>query len=138
MCYFVYGAINDSVNIRDYELAICQSEYRFNPGTKQDLEACIDGKIRGYHVTTRDQCDCDFPIGMHNKFAKELIGLSNLVYKFRDIRNIEHIYLSKIWANEKNKKEVTVHIDDIPDLASYFADMEEDCLYCIELYERYY
>lgn len=135
MCYFLYGAINDSVNIKDYDIAMSKSKYHFKPGTKHDLKMCIAGETYGYGVTS-GHCDCDFPAGKHNKDAKELIELAELIYSLKDIRNVKHIYISKTWAGEKNKKEATMHIDDI-DVVSFLADMEESCLYCIELYKRY-
>ncbi len=137
MCYIVHGAINDNINTRDLEHAICNSGYRFKPATKHELKINIANKNCKYRITTRGQCDCDFPIGMHNKFAKELVELAELIYEFRDIRNVKHILISKTWISDGNKKEETIHIDDIDDLTSFFADMKEDCLYCIELYERY-
>ena len=137
MCYILYGAINDSVNINDYELAMSKSEYSFKPGTKHDFKMCIADETYDYRVTN-NQCDCDFPAGKHNKDAKELVELADLIYSLKDIRNVKHIFISKTWVGKRNKSEETIHIDDIPDLASYFADMDEDCLYCIELYERYY
>ena len=136
MCYFLYGAINDEINKDDFNKAASNSKFYFSTGTKEEVNECIkacNGKFR----ITRKMCDCDTAIGSHKTGKFELKEFVQFLTALRSVRNIKHIYLSKNWFKETNTKEVKVHIDDI-DMIDYFANIENNCLYQLQLYKRYY
>lgn len=67
---------------------------------------------------------------------KELIELSRQIHALRSARNAKRVWLCKTWAVTRNKSEETVHIDDV-DLPRFLAAAGTDCLYRIDLYQRY-
>ena len=54
----------------------------------------------------------------------------------QNVRGIKYVLISKNWWKETNKKQETVHIRDI-DVLHFLANIEENCLYKIELYKKY-
>lgn len=135
MCYILYGVVNEDVNAKDYEQISNGSKYTFKLGTKHDLKECIVDQTYEYRVTKR-VCDCDFPVGLKDPTAPELKELAEALGKFKELRNIKCVYLCKTWTGKRNKKEETLHIDDM-DVAVFLADMEFNCLYRIDLYPRF-
>lgn len=135
MCYILYGAVNKEINNSDREKIMNNSQYTFKPGTKHDIKEDIINEKYEYRVTWW-QCDCDFPVGLHDSEAKELKDLEKLLLELKKARGVKCIYLARVWAGEKCKKEQTVHIDDI-NVPAFLADIEEECLYRIDLFERY-
>lgn len=137
MCYFLYGAVNDGISIEQYNKVIQNSKYHFNIGNNQDVNSSIGSSE--YRITSC-YCDCNTPIGEkleNNQNLDDLKDFEKLLNKLRSVRGIKHIYLSKNWCLEANVKEETVHIDDIDPL-SYLANIEENCLYKIQLYKWHY
>ena len=88
-------------------------------------------------------CDCGSPIGkgkenLNSEELKYIKEMADYIYKFCDIRGIQYILISKSEAcDEIEKEEETVHIQDI-DLISYLANIEENRIYKIQLFKRYY
>ncbi len=134
MCYILYGATDKAINTEDYTRASQKSPYKFTLGTKHDVKMCIINDSYEYRVTNL-VCDCDFPVGEGNEEAKELIELASLIIDLKNARNSKCIYISKTWTGKKNKTEKTVHIDDI-NIVSFLANMELNCLYRIDLFNR--
>jgi hypothetical protein len=135
MCYILYGAVNKEINESDREKVAKNSKYTFKPGTKHDLKEDINNLNYDYRVTWW-QCDCDFPVGLHNADAKELRELEKLLLDLKTARGVKCVYLARVWAGKKCKKEETVHIDDI-DIPAFLADIETECIYRIDLFERF-
>ena len=136
MCYFIYGSINDGINANDYEKAFSHCKYKFNIGSKNDVNKCVQDCGSEYRIT-QSHCDCESPIGRNKADDNELKELSALLHSLSDIRGVKHIYLSRNWCDEINEKEETVHIDNI-DVPSFLANVEDNCLYKIELYKKYF
>ncbi len=136
MCYFLYGAVNIGANADDCKKAMNDGEYRFNIGDLASVNACVENCEEYYRITV-GHCDCDSPIGKKDASAKELKKLKQLLLHLKDVRNIKYVLISKNWWKERNDKQETVHIEDI-DVAHFLANMEDNCLYKIELYKKYY
>ena len=136
MCYFLYGSINDGINTDDYEKAFLHSNYRFNIGSKNDVNKCVEACSSEYRITL-SHCDCENPIGKNEADSSELGEIATLLHSLTDIRGIKHIYLSRNWYGEINKTEQTVHIDDI-DVKAFLANVQDNCLYKIELFKKYF
>ena len=135
MCYFLHGAINEGVHQGDYQKAVQDTLYRFETGGKNEVNASIEKGDFQYRITL-NHCDCETPIGGKNPTEKQLKEFQQLLLQLKSVRGIKHIYLSKNWVNETNEKEKTVHIDDI-DILNFLANLEDNCLYKIELYKKY-
>ncbi len=135
MCYFLYGTVNNGINESDFNSKTQNTDYHFKIGKKDDLNKCIEECRTDYRIT-RNHCDCDSPVGAKNTDKAELKELAQLLINLKSVRGIKHIYISKNWIEETNTKEENVHIDDI-DIVSFLANIEENCLYKIELYPRY-
>lgn len=136
MCYFLYGTVNDGINENDFNSKTENTDYHFKIGKKDDLSKCIKECKADYRITY-NHCDCDSPVGAKDTDNEELKELGKLLIDLKSVRGIKHIYISKNWIEETNTKEETVHIDDI-DIVSFLADVEENCLYKIEMYSRYF
>lgn len=136
MCYFLYGAVNGGINVEQYNKVIQDSKYHFNIGNKQDVNTSVE-KCNAMYRITSDCCDCNTPLGQKSENNNALKDFDKLLNKLKSVRGIKHIYLSKNWVYETNEKEETVHIDDIDSL-HYLANIEENCLYKIELHKWHY
>ncbi len=135
MCYILYGAVNKEINESDRENIMKNAKYNFESGSKHDIKEAAANENYSYRVT-RGQCDCDFPVGLHDSGAKELGDIQKLLFELKTARGVKCIYLARVWAGKKCKKEVQVHIDDI-DIPAFLAEIENECLYRIDLFERY-
>lgn len=136
MCYFLYGAINLGINESDYAKINNASGYHFKIGTSEDVNRCID--IDGDNFRLRNSvCDCNTAIGNHKTGKSELNKFRVFLFELQNIRGIKHVYISKNWVGERNESEKSVHIQDI-DLLSFLADLQDNCLYKIDLYKKYY
>ncbi len=135
MCYFLYGAVNNGVNKTDYEKAAKNFSYHFKAGTKDDVNNCVDNCLKDYRITL-NHCDCDSPIGAKDVTKEEIKEIEELLISIKSVRGIKHIFISKNWINKSNTKEENVHIDDI-NIADFLANIEENCLYKIQMYPRY-
>lgn len=130
MCYFLYGAINESINKTEYEKVINKSKFYFNFGNKDTVNTAVrktDDKFR----ITDDYCDCDSPFGSQKTKHSDLTEFAVLLKDLKKVPNISYIYVSKNWWEETNTEEETVHIDDINPI-TYFANIKDNCLYKIE------
>ena len=136
MCYFLYGAINDGINVDDYEKTIKDTEYHFSFGNITSVNECVANCDNSYRITL-NHCDCNTAIGQKHTNKKELEELKDLLLNLQNVRGIKHILISKNWWKETNNKQETVHIQDI-DILYFLANMEDNCLYKIELYKKYY
>lgn len=135
MCYFLYGGINHGINIGDYKNTANQSPFFFNEGLESDINGCIENCGSDYRITN-SHCDCETALGSHNTNVYDLLVLSEYINQLREVRGIKHIFISKNWWKHKTIKEQTVHIDDIG-IIQYLADIENDCLYKIQLFRKY-
>jgi hypothetical protein len=136
MCYFLYGAINEGINKDDYEKIAKNTEYHFSFGDVESVNECVTNCDSSYRITL-NHCDCDTAIGQKHTNKKELEELKDLLLNLQNVRGIKHILISKNWWEETNNKQETVHIQDI-DILHFLANMEDNCLYKIELYKKYY
>ena len=132
MCYMLYGAMDPSVHPDDYKRASQGSDYTFPIGTKHDVKMAIQ-KASGEYRVTQWMCDCDFPVGKQDPTAKELRSLANLMTDLQAARNAKCLYLAKAWTGQGCKSEERVHIKDL-DLPAFLANLQERCLYRIDLY----
>lgn len=135
MCYMLYCAVNKEMSPMDCAKLPVESRFTIRPGTKQELGLSIERDEADFRLTTRP-CDCDFPLGAGNPEAEDLKELARLLRSLRSARNAKCVWLCKTWAGTRNKSEETVHIDDV-DLPSFLAAAKTDCLYRIDLYQRY-
>lgn len=131
MCYFLYGAVDKSIDREDYESAAKTSVYKLNIGTKHDVKNCILNKTFKFHVTGR-MCDCDFPVGSQCTDSPELKELGALILKLKEAKDAKYIYLSKSWIGKRNKKEKHIRLSDV-EILPFLATMEKECLYQIDL-----
>lgn len=136
MCYFLYGAINDGININDYEKIVQNSGYHFYIGSKDNVNMCVEKSTSEYRITQK-HCDCDTPIGTRHPNKTGLAEFAQLLQSMKTIRGIKYVMISKNWYNETNKKEECIHIDNV-DIIHFLANIEDNCLYKIELYKKYY
>ncbi len=136
MCYFLYGAVNDGVNPEDYKKATRDCEFCFNLGNADAVNACVANLGDSYRITL-NYCDCDTAIGGKHTNKKELQKLKELLLSFKNIRGIKYVLISKNWWKDTNTRQESVHMDDV-DILHFLANMEDNCLYKIELYKRYY
>ncbi|MBR2715329.1 MAG: hypothetical protein IKB73_03880 [Ruminococcus sp.] len=136
MCYFLYGAVNEGVNISDYNNAVMNSNFLFKIGTADDVNSFVKNCGTDYRITS-EHCDCHTSIGCNDANNKELENYKELLLKFRTIRGIKYVLLSKNWWKNTNSKHKAVHIDDI-DISNFLSNIKEDCLYKLELYPRFF
>lgn len=137
MCYFLYGAINEEINKKDYDIiTLKHSDYCFLPGTRHDIQMSIE-ECSGKYRITHACCDCDTPLGQKDHSNNELKKLAGLLTDYKSIRNVKYVYMSKNWTGNINRREITTHIDDI-EILDFLANFEEDCLYRINLYPKHY
>jgi len=136
MCYFLYGAINSGINDEDYKTASKDNEFHFNCGNIKDVNACVEKCGMDYRITF-NYCDCNTDIGQKDTNKKQLKSLEELLLNFKNVRGIKYVLISKNWWKETNSKQETVHIQEM-DILHFLANMEDNCLYKIELYKKYY
>ena len=135
MCYFLYGGMNHGINVDDYGSIANKSSFFFHEGAASDINGCIQNCGDNYRITS-NHCDCGTALGAHKTNADELQALSEYINQLRGVRGIKHIFLSKNWYKHRTESERTVHIDDIA-IIPYLADIEDDCLYKIQLLIKY-
>lgn len=135
MCYFLYGAVNEGINKNDYEKYACHWSFRFAPGTRHQVKACIDSGGQEFRLTDR-HCDCDTAIGSGRAEERELLELVAMIGELRKMRGVKRLYLCKNWMGKRTREEKSVHVEDIS-LRTLLAELKESCLYSIELFERY-
>lgn len=135
MCYMLYGAVNKEISPMDCAKLPVESRFTIRPGTKQELGLSIERDEADYRLTTRPS-DCNSPFGTGKADADELIELSRQIHALRSARNAKCVWLCKTWAGTRNKSEETLYIDDV-DLPTFLAAAKTDCLYRIDLYQRY-
>lgn len=130
MCYILYGSMDKSVNSDDYNKALKKSKYKLAIGTRHDVKMCIVNDTGNYRITNW-VCDCDFPVGKHNKDATEIKDLASLINDLKDCENSKYMYIALAWTGKTVKAEKILNINEI-DIISFLADMESDCLYRID------
>ena len=135
MCYFLYGGMNKEVDLEDFN-KIEDHYFNFKIATPDQIKKSIARKDYKFSIGN-DYCECDTPIGSGEVNSEELQKIIDYIHKLCKVKGMKYIFISKNWYGDKTKKEETVHIKDI-DLASYLANMEENCLYKIQLFKRYY
>ena len=135
MCYFAYSAVNPEVNAGDLEKLTRGGMYHFRPGTRHDMKMAVAEESEDFRLTHL-YCDCNLALCEGDERAPELLELAAQLEKLRTVRGIRCVYLCKTWAGKRNKKEETVHTDDLK-LLSFLAEMRTETLYRIDLYPRY-
>ena len=136
MCYFLYGAVNGGLHIGDYDKVMRDSEYHFNTGNIKEVNACVENCNDDYRITL-NHCDCNTVIGKNNPNKKGLEEFKDLLLNLKSVRRIKYVLLSKNWRKQTNTKQEVIHINDI-DILQFLANIEDNCLYKIELYPKYY
>ena len=147
MCYFLYGGINEGVDTKELEKAESNSGYRFSVVSEESIKRFIRIGYGGYEITPGCHCNCGTAVGSREELEKEskwgeeqekeLEELAGHIRLLRTVKNAKHIYISKSWIDDETHKECTLHIEDV-DLAQFLGDIEERCLYKIQLYKRDY
>lgn len=135
MCYIAYSAVNPEVHPGDLAKLNKKGDYFFQPGTKHDIKMAVVEENEDFRLTDWC-CDCDFPLCEGDSGAPELRKLAAELEKLRAVRGIRCVYLCKTWTGDRNKKEETVHIDDL-DLPAFLAGMRTGTLYRIDLYPQF-
>lgn len=136
MCYYLYGAVNEGVRPEDFEKVMKHSGLYFSVGGKDEVNRSVRLCSDDYRIT-REYCDCGTPIGDGHPNKKGLSKYVNTLKALRNAHGIKWVLISKNWVGEENEREETVHIDDV-DLPYFLANMEENCLYRVDLYRKYY
>lgn len=136
MCYFLRGAINDGINTLDYEKVLNDMNLHFLIGTDQDVNLSVRNEDGIYRITN-EYCDCGTPVGCGHTNMKGLDSYIKDILRLRTVRGIKHIYICKNWTGEYNETKETVHIDDI-DFPCFLANIQDNCLYKIHIYKKYY
>jgi len=135
MCYFLYGGINEDANLGDLEKL--KGLYHFQPATATAFEIGVNNNNSQFYLNSDVYCDCGTPIGLHHPNKKGIKEYADGIKALRDVRSIKYIYIAKSWRENKIKSRQTVHIDDI-DLPYFLAEVENDCLYEIQMFCKYY
>ena len=135
MCYYLYGAVNKEVNSYDFGKVSENSRYSFSTGSINDVLDSVN-KNNLYRLNN-GCCDCGTALGSGHTKRSELLELKKFLLNCKYVRDIKYILLLKHWWSDDIEKQETVHIDDI-DVLSYLAKIEDNCVYKIELYPRYY
>ena len=136
MCYFLYGAINEGVNTDDCEKITKGTGYHFALGNVDSVNEGVANCDDTYRITS-NHCDCDTAIGQKAIGKKELEKFRELLLDLQNVRGIKYLLISKNWWEETNSKQQTVHLQDV-DILHFLANMEDNCLYKLELYKKYY
>ena len=136
MCYYLYGAINRGADADDYDKIIKSSKFHFNSGNEDDVNSCVE-KCEDTYRITYNHCDCNSAVGSKHTNKNEICELTDILLSLKAVRGIKYVLLSKNWYDETNTKQETVHINDI-DIPHFLANAEDNCLYKIELYPKYY
>ena len=136
MCYFLYGAINEGVNTDDCEKITKGTGYHFALGNIDSVNEGVANCDDTYRITS-NHCDCDTAIGQKAIGKKELEKFRELLLDLQNVRGIKYLLISKNWWEETNSKQQTVHLQDV-DILHFLANMEDNCLYKLELYKKYY
>lgn len=135
MCYYLYGALNGNVTEADYASIAKKYDYKISIGTKHDVKnavkAAAEEVLDDFRITDWI-CDCDSPVGKHDPNDPMIRQLGNLMRDLSGISGAKQIILCKTWTGKQNKKEIQVHLKEI-DPAAFLADVQENCLYNIEL-----
>ena len=135
MCYYAYSAVNPEINTADHERLLRGSSFFFRPGTKHDIKMAVAKETDDYRLTDW-YCDCDLGLCEGGAQVPELREIAECLRNLQKARNAKCVYLCKTWTGDRNKKEETVHIEDL-DLTEFLASMKTETLYRIDLYERY-
>ena len=136
MCYFLYGAINEGVNTDDCEKITKGTGYHFALGNVDSVNEGVANCDDTYRITS-NHCDCDTAIGQKAIGKKELEKFRELLLDLQNVRGIKYLLISKNWWEETNSKQQTVHLQDV-DILHFLANMEDNCLYKLEMYKKYY
>jgi len=131
MCYFLHGAVYGDIDQAEYYRFTAGHKYHFNIGTKHDVKNDVNKSSYDFCVTN-NMCGCDSPVGSKDASSPELKEYEALFFDLKKVPGLKQIYLCKTWTGKRNKKEVTVKIEDI-DVPSFLANVEESCLYTFEM-----
>ena len=135
MCYYLYGSLYGNVPESEYESIQKKYEYKFARGTKHDIKNAVKASAEYVEDDFRITdwiCDCDSPVGKHDSNDPMILDLCNLITELSSLPGVKQINISKTWAGSRNKKETVLKLTDI-DLAAFLADLQENCLYSLNL-----
>lgn len=135
MCMFLYGGINEDIDIKDYE-KIDRRLYDFKIGSRSGIKQNLNAHEYDY-VITHSQCDCGTAIGLGNAKKQEVKELAEHIKGLQNVRGIKWLYISKKWWDDEIEDYQTVHINDIH-LPYFLANLKEKCLYEIQMFPKYY
>ena len=135
MCYFLYASLYGDIPASDYQSVQKRYPYKISPGTKHDLkltvaaaEDCVQSDFR----CTDWVCDCDSPVGQHDPDDPMIRSLGALISELAALPGAKQIHLCKTWAGRRNKREIRLKLSDT-DLPEFLADLQENCLYSLDL-----
>lgn len=135
MCYYLYGSLYGNVSEQDYKKVQSKYNFKISIGTKHDVKLAAkttEEYVQEDYRITDWICDCDSPVGNHDPDNPMIIELSSLITDLANLSGAKQIYICKTWTGKRNKKEILLKLKDT-DLPIFLANIEENCLYCLDL-----
>jgi len=132
---FLYGGINEDVNINDYE-KFKNATYHFKLGSAESIEQDLNAHNYEYTITN-GHCDCGTVVGQGDAKQSEIKELAEHIKGLQNIRDVKWVCIAKKWWDDNIEEKQTIHIDDI-DLPYFLANVKEKCLYKIQMFRKYY
>lgn len=162
MCYFLFGAVSK----KDYNKEFLSTSLKYN--IPVDYICDVDKSLLLLKKSTRDKngcifrltneyCDCSTPIGSREDISKMYKNsyhkqkeyennvyriIDNYINWLKELHNlscVNDVYFFKHWDSDildyELKKE-TIHISDIT--RDFLINMEDETIYKIQLYKKYY
>lgn len=137
MCWYYYGGVNKNINKIDYN-KIDNSRINFLPCNADDIIKNAENETEEYMIYGGyGMCDCHIKIGNGDDNTSDIKDMAKQFNEFKKCRDVKEIYFLKHWWKDKVEETVTFHIDDV-DIYQFLADVEENILYKIQLFKRYY
>ncbi|MBR1758402.1 MAG: hypothetical protein IJ744_06705 [Lachnospiraceae bacterium] len=135
MCYYLYGSLYGDVSKVEYENVSRKYDYKIALGTKHDVKNAVKASfdfVQDDYRITDWICDCDSPVGKHDPYDQMIVDLCTLVQDLASLSGAKSIYICKTWAGKHNKREISQKLKDT-NLPMFLADLQENCLYCLEI-----
>ena len=142
MCYFIYGWVDEKGYSESF-LQISRTHGFADGGRIKPKDMFFNPDIEGgvFFRVTNHYCDCDTALGRGDEKAEELQAYVNWLKDLSGNKKLalKRICIMKFWEsgkrNRKLKPVITVNIKDVDTL--FLAGIDEDRIYCIELFKRY-
>lgn len=136
MCYFIYSGVNEGINNDDLTRYQENEKYTLISVSEEEFRNSVENENEKYRLN-QHMCDCNSAFGSRQIKKKEIDYFVEYLKGLSKIKGIEHIFFIKKWLGDSIVDEEIVHINDI-DIVLFFSEIEENCLYKIQLYKKYY